>query len=167
MKKINDAWNYISKPSTVSRLFSGFLCLSLFIMVFMPLEFNSDQLYPKADIQSQVLKTPLAPYDRGGIPLEEPANIKSQYPENEPILGQITAYLTPLATWISQNTNYFGTTIVSTPGGILDEILYYTRGMDTVLESSTLLISFMVFGWLYVNRNREEDENMEEIDNNV
>jgi len=48
---------------------------------------------------------------------------------------------------------YFGTTIVSTPGGILDEILYYTRGFDTVLESLTLLLSFTIFGWLFLNRN--------------
>ena len=35
---------------------------------------------------------------------------------------------------------------------ILDEILYYTRGFDTILESTTLLLSFMIFSWIYLNR---------------
>lgn len=153
MKKLNEAWNYISKPSAVSRLFSAFICIVLFIGIFLPIAFDGNQLYPKDAIQSQVLKTPLAPYDRGGVPLKTAADIKSQYPEYQPIRGQITAYLSPVAIFISESTPYFGTTIVSTPGGILDEILYYTRGFDTVLESLTLLLSFTIFGWLFLNRN--------------
>jgi energy-converting hydrogenase A subunit F len=155
MKNLNEAWNYISKPSAVSRLFAGFVCIVLFIGIFLPTEFTNDQLYPKDAIQGQVLKTPLAPYDRGGVVLSEPADIKSQYPEYQSIRGQITAYLSPVAIAISENTMYFGTTIVSTPGGILDEILYYTRGFDTVLESLTLLLSFTIFGWLFLNRNNK------------
>jgi len=61
MKKLNEAWNYISKPSAVSRLFAGFVCIVLFIGIFLPTEFTNDQLYPKDAIQGQVLKTPLAP----------------------------------------------------------------------------------------------------------
>ncbi|ABR54670.1 conserved hypothetical protein [Methanococcus vannielii SB] len=155
MKRINEAWNYISKPSAVSRLFSVFICIFLFIGIFLPTTFNENQLYPKDSIQGQVLITPLAPYDRGGISFEEAADVKSQYPEYQPLRGHITAYLSPIAVFISQNTMYFGTTIVSTPGGILDEILYYTRGFDTVLESLTLLLSFTIFGWLFLNRNNK------------
>lgn len=153
MKKLSRAWNYLSRPHVVSRLFAGFLCLTLLVGILMPASFTENQLYPKDVPQGQVLKTPLAPYDRGGVPLKEAADIKTQYPELEPIRGQITAYLTPAAIWISEKTPYFGTTIVSTPGGILDEILYYTRGFDTVLESLTLLLSFIIFSWIFLDRN--------------
>ncbi|WP_457612072.1 DUF2106 family protein, partial [Methanocaldococcus sp.] len=116
---------------------------------------NSNQLYPKPPYHSQILKTPLAPYDRGGVPLKEPAKVKAQYPQYLPDLGWITAYLTPIAIFIASKSYFFGTTIVSTPGGILDEILYYTRGMDTVLESTILLLSFMIFSYLYLKRDEE------------
>ena len=153
---IGKIWNYISKPEVVPRLFAAFLCLILAIEFFVPTTYYEDQLYPKDTPQGQIFKSNLAPYDRGGIPLIKPADIKTQYPQFEPIKGKITAYLTPLSLWLSEKTPYFGTTIVSTPGGILDEILYYTRGMDTILESLTLLISFMIFSWIYLNRDRVE-----------
>ncbi len=147
--------NRISKPSMVPRLFAGFLCLILFVEFFAPISLN-EQLYPKALPQEQILKTPLAPYDRGGVPLKEPANIKTQYPKYEPLKGWITAYLSPVSIWISEKTPYFGTTIVCTPGGIIDEILYYTRGFDTILESLTLLVSFMIFIYIYLGRGKVE-----------
>ncbi|AEF97147.1 EhaF family protein [Methanotorris igneus] len=152
MNKLSKIWNYLSKPHVVPRIFAGFLALVMIFGLLLPHELNKNQLYPKPVPQSQVLKTPLAPYDRGGIPLEKPAEIISQYPQFEPLLGKITAYLTPIAEWISKKTLYFGTTIVSTPGGILDEILYYTRGFDTILESTILLVSFIIFSWMLMNR---------------
>ncbi len=152
--KIGKIFNTLSKPEVVPRIFAGFLCLILFMEFVVPTTYNTEQLYPKPEPQSQIFMTPLAPYDRGGEPLTTPANIKTQYPQFEPIRGWITAYLTPPAIWISKKTPYFGTTIVSTPGGILDEILYYTRGFDTVLESLTLLLSFLIFSWIYINRER-------------
>ncbi|ABR55949.1 EhaF family protein [Methanococcus aeolicus] len=148
--------NYISKPSVVPRMFAGFLCIIMFVEFFAPTSLNDDQLYPKALPQEQIFKSSLAPYDRGGIPLEQPANIKSQYPQFEPTIGKITAYLSPLSIWIAEKTPYLGTTIVATPGGIIDEILYYTRGFDTILESLTLLISFMIFSYIYLGRNEVE-----------
>ncbi|HID47958.1 MAG TPA: DUF2106 domain-containing protein [Methanococcaceae archaeon] len=153
---IGRLWNYISRPEIVPRLFALFLCIIIIVEFFVPTTYNEDQLYPKYPPQSQVLKSSLAPYDRGGEPLKTPADIKTQYPQFEPLRGRITAYLTPPAIWISHKTLYFGTTIVSTPGGILDEILYYTRGLDTILESLTLLVSFMIFSWLYLHRERVE-----------
>ncbi|GBF36992.1 EhaF family protein [Methanofervidicoccus abyssi] len=153
---IGKVWNYISRPEVVPRLFALFLCLIMIVEFFIPTTYNENQLYPKCPPQSQIFKSPLAPYDRGGEPLKKPADIKTQYPQFEPIKGKITAYLTPPAIWISKMTPYFGTTIVSTPGGILDEILYYTRGLDTVLESLTLLISFIIFSWVYLHREKVE-----------
>ena len=43
---------------------------------------------------------------------------------------------------------------------ICDEILYYTRGFDTILESSILMMSFIIASWLSVNytMNRKNDE---------
>ena len=54
---------------------------------------------------------------------------------------------------------YFGTSIYSSPGGLIDEILYYTRGFDTVLESSILMMAFIIASWLSVNytMNRRND----------
>ena len=54
---------------------------------------------------------------------------------------------------------YFGTSIYSSPGGLIDEILYYTRGFDTVLESSILMMAFIIASWLCVNytMNRKND----------
>ncbi|WP_456372364.1 DUF2106 family protein [Methanocaldococcus sp.] len=152
MKKLGKIWNYLSKPEVVPRIFSIFLALVFIFGLLTPHYLNPNQLYPKPIPHSQTLKTPLAPYDRGGIPLKKPALIKAQYPEYAPNLGKITAYLTPIAEWIKSKTYYFGTTIVSTPGGILDEILYYTRGMDTVLESTILLVSFIIFSWLLFHK---------------
>lgn len=128
------------------------LSFSLYIWVIDASLLKSQSTLSKTNSSLSNTKTPLAPYDRGGIPLKEPAELKAQYPQYEPNLGKITAYLTPIAEWIKDKTYYFGTTIVSTPGGILDEILYYTRGMDTVLESSILLISFIIFSWLFFNK---------------
>ena len=153
---IGKVWNYISRPEVVPRLFALFLCLIMIVEFFIPTTYNENQLYPKCPPQSQIFKSPLAPYDRGGEPLKKPADIKTQYSQFEPIKGKITAYLTPPAIWISKMTPYFGTTIVSTPGGILDEILYYTRGLDTILESLTLLISFIIFSWVYLHREKVE-----------
>ncbi len=51
--------------------------------------------------------------------------------------------------------------------GLIDEILYYTRGFDTILESSILMMSFIIASWLSMNytMNRKNDEN--EIRDNV
>jgi energy-converting hydrogenase A subunit F len=42
-----------------------------------------------------------------------------------------------------------GTTIVAHPGGILDEILYNTRGLDTVVEPTILFIAFAIAAYLF------------------
>ena len=103
----------------------------------------------------------IAPYDRGGQPLTQPGEIDPQYPENAESLGMITGYMSPLAQWISSISPYFGTSIYSSPGGLIDEILYYTRGFDTILESSILMMSFIIASWLSINytMNRKNDEN--------
>ena len=44
---------------------------------------------------------------------------------------------------------YLGITIVSHPGGIIDEILYNTRGLDTVVETSILFVAFAIAAFLY------------------
>ncbi|ADG13954.1 (NiFe)-hydrogenase-3-type complex Eha, membrane protein EhaF [Methanocaldococcus infernus ME] len=153
--KIGKIWNLLSNPDIVPKIFAFILSLIFILGLMVPHYYNSDQLYPKPEFHSQILKTPLAPYDRGGVPLKEPAEVKAQYPQYLPNLGKITAYLTPIASFIKDKTYFFGTTIVSTPGGILDEILYYTRGMDTVLESTILLLSFIIFTSLYLKGNSD------------
>jgi len=83
--------------------------------------------------------------------LSEPGNIKPQYPDNSKELGMITGYMSPLAEWISSISPYFGTSIYSSPGGLIDEVLYYTRGFDTILESSILMMAFIIASWLAIN----------------
>ena len=61
---------------------------------------------------------------------------------------------------VSETTLYFGTSIYSSPGGLIDEILYYSRGFDTVLESSILMMAFVVASWvaLHFTMKRREEE---------
>ena len=66
-------------------------------------------------------------------------------------IDRITSYMSPVALWVSKISPYFGTSIYSSPGGLIDEILYYTRGFDTILESSILMMSFIIASWLSMN----------------
>lgn len=120
------------------------------LLLQSPLTYDEDQLYPKTIDNT----SPLNPYERGGEPFEK-TGVKSQYPENEPYLGYVTAYLTPLSFLISQFNMFMGTTIVSHPGGIIDEILYNTRGLDTIIETSILFIAFTMAMFLFARRREE------------
>ena len=108
------------------------------------INFEKNQLYPKTINPD----SPLNPYDRGGEPFA-PADIKAQYPDNSPNLGYITGYLSPLAILLTKISPHLGTTIVAHPGGILDEILYSTRGLDTIVETSILFVAFTTAMFLY------------------
>lgn len=123
--------------------------LALVLTVISPIGYEDAQLYPKEINTSSALN----PYDRGGIPFEK-ADVQAQYPENSPYLGYVTAYLTPLSALMAVTNDYLGTTIVSHPGGIIDEILYNTRGLDTIVETSILFIAFAIASFLY----RREEE---------
>ena len=124
-------------------------CISLILLVASPIEYNDAQLYPK-DINTS---SSLNPYERGGVPFGQ-TDIIAQYPQNSPYLGYVTAYLTPLSALMAASNLYLGTTIVSHPGGIIDEILYNTRGLDTIVETSILFIAFAIASFLY----RREEE---------
>jgi energy-converting hydrogenase A subunit F len=102
-------------------------------------------------------KDPLGPYDRGGVPLQEPGIVKAQYPQFSEKIGYITGYLSPIAIAVRDTTLYFGTSIYSSPGGLIDEILYYTRGFDTVLESTILMMAFVVASWVALNFTMRRD----------
>lgn len=150
--KIGRIWNKLADPKNVPRLFAFCLGIILIVGFVVPMALNPDQLYTRPAPQEQIDEgLPIAPYDRGGVILKEPGNIKPQYPENAAELGMITAYMSPLAEWISSISPYFGTSIYSSPGGLVDEILYYTRGFDTILESSILMMAFIIASWLTVN----------------
>lgn len=161
MKDLAEIWNMLANPKLIPRLFSLVLGIILLIGLIIPMDLNDNQLYTRPAIQEQINQNnPLAPYDRGGIPLLEDAYVKAQYPNNSKDLGKITAYLSPLALMVKNNTIYFGTSICASPGGILDEILYYTRGFDTILESSILMMAFVIASWVGLNftMRREEEE---------
>ena len=150
--KIGRIWNKLADPKTVPRLFAFCLGIILIVGFIVPMALNPDQLYVRPAPQAQVDEgLPIAPYDRGGIVLKEPGIIHAQYPENSKELGMITGYMSPLAEWISSISPYFGTSIYSSPGGLIDEVLYYTRGFDTILESSILMMAFIIASWLTVN----------------
>lgn len=118
--------------------------MAVVTLLSLPLTYNDNQLYPKKIVGGSTLN----PYDRGGPPFTQ-AEIHSQYPANSPTAGYVTTYLTPLSLFISQNTLYMGTTIVGHPGGILDEILYNTRGLDTVVEPTILFIAFAIAAYIF------------------
>ena len=159
--RIGVLWNKLADPKNVPRLFAFSLGVLLIIGLLVPIALNPDQIYVRPAPQEQVDEgLALAPYDRGGEPLKEAGVIDSQYPENAASLGMITGYMSPIAQWISSISPYFGTSIYSSPGGLIDEILYYTRGFDTILESSILMMSFIIASWLSINytMNRKNDE---------
>ena len=129
----------------IMPLFAG-ACMLLFIagILLLPIQYSENQLYPKTIDRNSSLD----PYDRGGPPFTQ-VTIAAQYPENSPTVGLVTAYLTPFSLWLSQITQYLGTTIVAHPGGIIDEILYNTRGLDTVVEATILFIAFGIASYIY------------------
>lgn len=135
----------ISNYELIMPLFAGAVCILFALaLLFLPLAYSEDQLYPK----SWNTSSPLNPYDRGGPPFTQ-VDIVDQYPENSPTAGLVTTYLTPFSWFLANNTLYMGTTIVAHPGGIIDEILYNTRGLDTVVEPTILFIAFAIAAYLY------------------
>lgn len=121
--------------------------LAAIAILSLPFGYAEDQLYPKHIDRG----SPLDPYDRGGSPFTR-ADIVVQYPENSPTAGYVTAYLTPFSWALANTTLHTGTTIVGHPGGILDEILYNTRGLDTVVETTILFIAFAVASYIFRKR---------------
>ena len=166
--RIGVLWNKLADPKNIPRLFAFSLGIILIIGFIVPMALNPDQLYVRPDPQEQIDEgLALAPYDRGGEPLKEAGFINPQYPDNAASLGMITGYMSPLAEWISSISPYFGTSIYSSPGGLVDEILYYTRGFDTILESSILMMSFIIASWLSVNYTMNRKNNEGEIKKDV
>ncbi len=158
--KLGRIWNSLATPKNIPKVFSIILGLVLLAGFIVPLTYNDHQLYPRPTPQLQISeKDPLAPYNRGGIPLEEPGIVKAQYPQFAPSEGMVTGYLSPIAIGVSNTTLYFGTSIYSSPGGLIDEILYYSRGFDTVLESTILMMAFVIASWvaLHFTMRRRED----------
>ena len=150
--RIGRIWNQLADPKNVPRLFAFCLGVLLIVGFIVPMTLNPDQIYTRPAPQAQVNDgLAIAPYDRGGEVLKSPGIINPQFPENAKELGMITGYMSPLAEWISSISPYFGTSIYSSPGGLIDEILYYTRGFDTILESSILMMAFIIASWLAIN----------------
>lgn len=159
--RIGVLWNKLADPKNIPRLFAFSLGILLIIGLVVPMALNPNQLYVRPAPQEQIDDgIAIAPYDRGGEILKEPGEINPEYPKNVDALGMITSYMSPLAQWVSSVSPYFGTSIYSSPGGLIDEILYYTRGLDTILESSILMMAFIIASWLSVNytMNRKNDE---------
>jgi len=125
------------------------VCFCIVLMIAMPVGYHEDQLYPKSIDPASSLN----PYERGGDPFNR-TEVVAQYPENSPYLGYVTAYLTPLSAFFAATNPYLGTTIVAHPGGIIDEILYNTRGLDTIAETSILFVAFTIASFLF----RREEE---------
>jgi energy-converting hydrogenase A subunit F len=136
---------FISNYEMIMPLFAAAVTILFVVAIFsLPLPYYEDQLYPKTINRS----SPLDPYDRGGPPFTQ-VTIKDQYPENSPSAGLVTTYLTPFSYFLANTTMHAGTTIVAHPGGILDEILYNTRGLDTVVEPTILFIAFAIAAYLF------------------
>lgn len=168
MKRIGRIWNELANPKRIPKLFSVVLGLILVLGFLIPMDFNVDQVYPRPAPQQQINEgIATAPYDRGGEVLKIPGITKAQYPENAISLGMITSYISPQSLFVKSITPYFGTSIYSSPGGLIDEMLYYTRGLDTVLESSILMMSFTIASWLAINFTmKKRRENLNQKENN-
>lgn len=137
--------HFLCEYRNIMPLFAGACALLFFAgILLLPIPYAEHQLYPKYIDRNSTLD----PYDRGGPPFVQ-VTIVSQYPENSPSAGLVTTYLTPFSLLLSQTTQHLGTTIVAHPGGIIDEILYNTRGLDTVVEPTILFIAFAIASFLY------------------
>ncbi|MDV0443334.1 DUF2106 family protein [Methanorbis rubei] len=147
MSKVQKISEYLADTNNLPKIYAAVVCLIAILgLLTVPfLAYDESQLYPK----SINPESSLNPYDRGGTPFAEPAQIVAQYPENSPAIGYVTAYLTPASWFLANTTMYLGTTIVGHPGGILDEILYYTRGLDTIVEASIFFAAFAIASFLY------------------
>ncbi len=166
--RIGDLFNKFATPKRVPRLFALILGLFLIAGFLVPMALNPDQIYPRLEPQVQIESNdPAAPYDRGGEVLHSPGITDSQYPQYEPKLGWITSYVSPLAQFVMSISPYFGTSIYSSPGGLIDEILYYTRGFDTVLESSILMMAFIIASWLSINYTMNRKNDLDNIQKDV
>ena len=158
--KLGRIWNKLATPKRIPRFYSIIVGIVLVAGFIVPMAYDNHQLYPRPTPQLQIdEQDPFAPYDRGGSPLTEPGIVKSQYPQFAAKQGYVTGYLSPISILVSNTTLYFGTSIYSSPGGLIDEILYYSRGFDTVLESSILMMAFVVASWVALNftMKRKED----------
>lgn len=152
MKSIGRIWNALANPDRIPRFYALVLGIVLIAGFIIPIVYDNQQLYPRPAPQEQInAQDPLAPYDRGGTPFVERGIVKAQYPQYLPAIGLITGYLSPIAISVKNTTLYYGTSIYSSPGGLIDEILYYTRGFDTVLESSILMMAFIIASWVALN----------------
>lgn len=166
--RIGVLWNKLANPKNIPRLFAFCLGVLLILGLIVPLALNPDQLYVRPAPQEQVDEgMAIAPYDRGGEVLTQPGQINPQYPDNSAKLGMITGYMSPISQWVSSISPYFGTSIYSSPGGLIDEILYYTRGFDTILESSILMMSFIIASWLSINYTMDRKNDESEIKKDV
>lgn len=137
--------HYLCRYEHIVPLFAA-ACAVLFAIaiLMLPITYHEEQLYQKTIDRNSSLD----PYDRGGPPFTQ-VSIQAQYPKNSPTAGLVTSYLTPFSLYLSDTTLHLGTTIVAHPGGIIDEILYNTRGLDTVVEPTILLIAFAIASFLY------------------
>jgi energy-converting hydrogenase A subunit F len=143
IRRISQALSRLENLSGVYALMV--IVVTLVGIVTLPLlDYQGDALYPKNINRASSLD----PYDRGGQPFNATV-VQAQYPENSPYLGYVTAYLTPLSLFLAEHTLHLGTTIVSHPGGIIDEILYNSRGLDTVVETSILFTAFAIASYLF------------------
>lgn len=149
---LTEIWNKLSDIRTVPKAYAIGIVLIMAVVAGYSYAYRGERLYPKKLRPG----SSLYPYDRGGEPLENRGNVLSEYPDHENALGWITGYLTPFTSWLSSETNHMGTTIVSHPGGIMDEILYYTRGFDTILEASILLMAFLIAAFIMKRERRGE-----------
>lgn len=170
MSRIGRLWNALANPDRVPKIYALILGLVLLVGFLVPMSLDVHQLYPRPAPQEQIdAGLAVAPYDRGGSVLEEPGITKAQYPENSKALGWINSYMSPQAILVKSFSPYFGTSIYSSPGGLIDEILYYTRGFDTILESSILMMSFIIASWLGINftmNRRKHESDGSEMSNN-
>lgn len=170
MRSIGRLLNDLANPDNIPRLFSLVLGIVIIVGFVVPFTLNDHQIYPRPEPQSQINSgDSLAPYDRGGTVIADwgingnfllqPGIVKSQYPQFSVNSGKVTGYLSPMALSVKNTTLYYGTSIYSSPGGLIDEILYYSRGFDTILESSILMMAFVVASFiaLQFTMRREEE----------
>jgi len=139
--------HFVSGYNNLTPIYALVLMIVFLVgLITLPMvQYEPSQIYPKQIDPASHFN----PYERGGEPFGG-TKLVAQYPENSPALGYIASYVPPLFIWFAEMGLNIGT--LAHPGGIIDELIYYIRGADTIGETSIFFVSFATASFLFRRR---------------
>ena len=146
---IGNISHFVSNFKNLAPMYALALMVIMLIgLITLPLiQYGPVQLYPK-ELHPE---SPFNPYERGGEPFIA-TNLISQYPENAPAIGYVASYASPVSVLLTKISQDGAVGTLTHPGGIIDEILYYLRGIDSIGETSIFFVAFATAAFLFRRR---------------